>query len=54
MLSALGATFAADLTDAFSSIGTTIGPFVLLVVVIVAALIVVSFAMHFIRSKLAR
>ena len=54
MLSALGSTFAADLTDAFSAIGTTVGPYVLLVVSIVAAIIVVSFVMHFIRSKIAR
>jgi hypothetical protein len=54
MLSALGSTFAADLTDAFSAIGTTVGPYVLLVVGIVAAIIVVSFVMHFIRAKIAR
>jgi len=54
MLSALGSTFATDLTDAFSSIGTTVGPYILLVVGIVAAVIVVSFVLHFIRAKLAR
>ena len=54
MLSALGSTFAADLTTAFSAIGTTVGPYVLLVVGIVAAIIVVSFVLHFIRAKIAR
>jgi hypothetical protein len=54
MLSALGSTFSTDLTAAFSSIGTTVGPYILLVVGIVAAVIVVSFVLHFIRSKIAR
>jgi hypothetical protein len=54
MLSALGSTFSADLTAAFSSIGTTVGPYILMVIGIVAAIIVVSFVIHFIRSKIAR
>ena len=54
MLSALGSTFSTDLTAAFSSIGTTVGPYILLVVGIVAAVIVVSFVLHFVRSKIAR
>jgi hypothetical protein len=54
MLSALGSTFSTDLTAAFSSIGTTVGPYILMVIGIVAAIIVVSFVIHFIRSKIAR
>jgi hypothetical protein len=54
MLSALGSTFSTDLTAAFSSIGTTVGPYILMVIGIIAAIIVVSFVIHFIRSKIAR
>jgi len=54
MLSALGSTFGTELTAAFSSIGTAAGPYILLVIGIVAAVILVSFIIHFVRSKLAR
>lgn len=54
MLSALGSNFGESLTSAFAGIGEAIGPYILLVVGIVAAIVVVSFVMHFVKSKIAR
>jgi hypothetical protein len=54
MLSALGSNFGIDFTAKWATLGPQLGPYFLLVVGIIAAIIVVSFVIRYIRSKVAQ
>jgi high-affinity nickel permease len=54
MLSVFGTDFATNLQNTVSSIGTTVGPYILLILGVVFGIIVVTFIVHYIRARLGR
>jgi len=53
-MSVFGTEFGTHLTEKLNSIGTEVGPYLLIVAGIIIGIIVFTFVMKFIRSRLGR
>jgi hypothetical protein len=54
MLSALGTTFGTDLTALIAGIGTTIGPYLLVILTLLVVITVAIFIVKFVRARMGR
>lgn len=54
MLSALGADFGTDLTSLIAGIGTTVGPYLLVILTLLVVITVAIFVVKFVRARMGR